>query len=324
MRFVVAIFLLASAAIGAGLPVGSPDPRQPQPVERPGFIYYFDDPVQVDIADSILTRARSRMTVLLGADLSYQPKVYLLDDLDYFKRVIRGRFPDWGAAAAVPSRQLIAIKSPRSFKIGRTLAELFAHEYAHLALADRLGYHSAPRWLDEGLAMFVSAEWAWSDNLAMGRAAVFGHFFRLDAIEKVNRFTESQAHVAYAQSYLAVKYIHDEYGPTAISLLVNGLADGRTLDQALVDATGSDTRGFEQEYKLFLREHYNIETLFMDTMLFWVGLAIILVVGGTLRYRKRRKYYRKWEQEERLASTDFDYGDPDNPEQTEDDEPWRS
>ena len=44
-----------------------------------------------------------------------------------------------------------------------------------------------------------------------------------------------------------------------------------------------------------------------------------------MRYRKKRSYYKKWEEEEKLHSTDFDYGDPDNPETTDDDgESWRS
>jgi len=36
-----------------------------------------------------------------------------------------------------------------------------------------------------------------------------------------------------------------------------------------------------------------------------------------------KEYYKKWEEEEKLHSTDFDYGDPDNPEQTDDEEPWQ-
>ncbi len=62
----------------------------------------------------------------------------------------------------------------------------------------------------------------------------------------------------------------------------------------------------------------------MDTFLFWIGLALIVVVGTFLRYRKRRQLFKKWERDEKFQSTDFDYGDPDHPERTDDDEPWRS
>jgi hypothetical protein len=59
-------------------------------------------------------------------------------------------------------------------------------------------------------------------------------------------------------------------------------------------------------------------------MWLFVALAVVVVIGAFLRFRRRRQYYRRWEEEENLHSTDFDYGDPDNPEATDDEEPWRS
>jgi hypothetical protein len=63
-----------------------------------------------------------------------------------------------------------------------------------------------------------------------------------------------------------------------------------------------------------------------DTMYFWMALALILILGGYLQFRRRRAYYKKWEKEDQYESKDFDYGDPDQPEQPddEDDEPWRA
>ncbi|MBU2652748.1 MAG: hypothetical protein KKA81_17610, partial [Bacteroidetes bacterium] len=68
---------------------------------------------------------------------------------------------------------------------------------------------------------------------------------------------------------------------------------------------------------------YNLITILADTMWLWLFLAMIVVVGAFMRYRKRREYYKKWEREEKLQSTDFEYGDPDMPEEPDDDEPWR-
>jgi hypothetical protein len=66
-------------------------------------------------------------------------------------------------------------------------------------------------------------------------------------------------------------------------------------------------------------------SLFMDTMFFWLFLALIVIVAGYVRYKKRRQYYKKWALEEKLQSKDFDYGDSKKPEQTdEEDESWRS
>ena len=53
---------------------------------------------------------------------------------------------DWGAAAAVPHKGRIVIKSPGHFNINQPLEQLLIHEYSHLALAHRTGTRTAPRW----------------------------------------------------------------------------------------------------------------------------------------------------------------------------------
>ncbi len=299
--------------------------QKDEPIERTNFVFYADNTRYVDLADSVLNSVRARLQTMLRDTLPYQASIYIVEDLDHFKRLIRGRFPDWGAAAALPERKLIAIKSPDKFNLGKSLQELLAHEYAHLVVAHRTGFYSPPRWLDEGMAMLVSTEWSWSDNLAMSKAAVFGDFIPLRSIEQVNRFHQDKAQVAYAQSYLAVKYLFDEYGVNAVNVFLDEIAKGSSIDAALVASTGSNYGEYEEEYRQYLRSHYNLVTLFTDTMYFWLALAVIVVIGAFLQFLKRRKYYKKWEEQERLQSTDFDYGDSDQTEQIDDeDEPWRS
>jgi cytochrome c-type biogenesis protein CcmH/NrfF len=65
-------------------------------------------------------------------------------------------------------------------------------------------------------------------------------------------------------------------------------------------------------------------SLFIDTLYLWIILAVVVVIGFILNFMKKRKYYRRWEEEDKLQSKDFDYGDPAKPEETEDDDdkPW--
>ena len=297
--------------------------KKPPAVERDHYNYYFDNPNFVATADSALSRARTRLSELVRHELTYKAEVYIPETADEFGRLTRGILPDWGVAAAFPQRKLIAIKSPEKFNVGRSLPELLAHEYTHLVIDERTGFHSPPRWFNEGLCMYVSAEWGWSDNLAMSKAAVFGQLIPLKDIELVNRYTEGKAHVAYSESFLAVKYMFDEYGINSVNVFLDQIAAGKSVSRALMESTGSNYAEFDQEFKDHLQKRYNISSLFMDTFFFWIGLALIVVVGTFLRYRKRRQLFKKWEQEEKLQSTDFDYGDPDHPERTDDDEPWR-
>lgn len=297
----------------------------PEPIEKEHFIYYLDNTNYLDFSDSLLLSTKSHLEKMLRDTVNYKINVYIIEDLNYFQKIIKGRFPDWGAAAAYPPKRLIAIKSPDKFNVNKPLSELLAHEYTHLALSHRTGLHDVPRWFDEGMAMLTSTEWSWGDNLAMSKTAVFGDFYDLKEIRKVNRFNKSQAHVAYAQSYLSVKYFFDNYGVNSINIFLDSIASGASVDNALLASTGANQNEFNEEVRLYLAKHYNIITLFADTMYLWLGLAIIVIIGAILKYKKRRQYYKKWEEEEKLHSTDFDYGDPDNPEKLDDDdETWRS
>jgi hypothetical protein len=292
-------------------------------VERNYYVYHFDSPLFVQTADSALGDARTRLINILGDSLRYRPDIYISGSLSEFKELVGSAFPDWGGAAAIPYRRLIAIKSPAHFSLGRSLREFLQHEYTHLALEDRLFHAPAPRWLDEGLAMYVSAEWGWEENLIMSRAVIFGSIIPLEEIETLNQFSGGKAQIAYSESYLAVKYLLDNYGRESFYILLNELAGRKSVDRALFNATGSGYAGFEKEYFSFLRQRYNLMSFFIDTIYLWIFLALVVAVGFILYLRRRKKYFARWEDEERLESRDFDYGDANDPEHIDDeDKPW--
>ena len=294
-----------------------------EPVTRGRMVYYLDVPGYLEKVDKSLVDARSRLQDLLADSLDFTAEVHLVTTEEHFRKLIGDEFPDWGAAAAVPSQNLIVVKSPDHFNIQRPLGELMAHEYAHLALHKRVSMGRIPRWFDEGLAMMVSAEWDMSESATMSLAVITSGFVPLQQIEWLNNLGESRARLAYAQSYLAVQYMYKEYGTELVNVFLDTLDTGATLNTALLASTGSDFADFEQEYRVYLRQRFNILVLVMDSMYFWIIMVIIFIVGAVLTIRRRKKYYREWEEQEKLASTDFDYGDPDNPEELDDDEPWR-
>lgn len=314
-----ALSLVIATAVMAGAVVQASE----EPIQRGYFAYFFDNSYYIAAADSTLKSTRSRLQSLLQNDLAFSADVYLVASETTFDSLIGGRFPDWGAAAAIPIWKRIVIKSPDRFQLNRPLGELLSHEYAHLALAHRTGLRSAPRWFDEGFAMVASMEWSWSQNLSMNLAAVTGDFVPLREIAGVNRFGQARARLAYAQSYLTVQYLFDVYGIEAVNIFLDEIAMGRSLDEALMASTGSDYGDFEREMHVYLQGKFNLVGLVSDTMYFWLALAVIVVIGFILSLRRRKQYYRQWEEEERLTSSDFDYGDPDHPEEIDDDEPWR-
>jgi hypothetical protein len=297
--------------------------NRPDLIERPRFFYVSRNDQFIEPIESALEGARTFLIGILGDSLSYKPRIYIEYDLDSFNKLIGSSFPDWGAAAALPYRQMIAIKSPAHFNLGRSLGELVRHEYAHLALEDFLKHNLPPRWLDEGVAMYTSAEWQWENNFAISKAVVFNNLIPLKEIGQLNRFSQARANTAYSESYLAVQYLIQEYGRETFILFLNNLANRGTIDEAFMESIGSDYDGFEREFFEYLKTRYNVMTLLGDLSFLWLILAGVVLAGFLLHFRKKRKYYKKWDEEERYQSTDFDYGDPDNPEEIDDeDTPW--
>lgn len=292
-------------------------------VERPYFTYSASSEIFLETTDTAITIARTRLINLLRDSLDYKPTVYIRDNLEDFRKLIGSAFPDWGAAVALPYREMVAVKSPAHFRLGKSLNMLIRHEYGHLALHHRLFHVDPPRWLDEGVAMYISAEWGWSDNFDMSKAVVFNSLVPLKDIEKLNLFPEGRARTAYTESYLAVKYLVDVYEIESFNILLDSLRARRSADEAIYAAIGATCDEFEKEFFEHLKTRYNFMTLFGDLSLLWLFLALVVLVGAYLKFRKKQKYYDKWDREEELHSTDFDYGDPDNPEKIDDeDKPW--
>ncbi len=291
--------------------------------ERPYFNFYASSTHFLPVVDSAVSSARAELEIIIQDTLAYKPSIYIENSLEDFGKRIGGLVPDWGAAVAIPYRKEIVIKSPANFRLGKSLYELTKHEYAHLALADRFGPVRPPRWLDEGLAMYTAFEWSWSNSFALSRAVVFGGLVNLNEVERLNGLDRNTAETAYAQCYVAIKYMLDTYGVESLNILIDSLARNVPMDRAMMAATGSNFAGFEKEYLNYLKSRYNLLTLFIDMSYLWLILAIVVVIGFILRYRKRKQAYDRWDEEEKLHSTDFDYGDPDNPEEIEDeDKPW--
>jgi len=293
------------------------------PNRRQYYDYFAANDQFVSQVDSAVISARNALKIILGDTLHYRPRIYIEQNLSDFSRRIGSAIPDWGAAVAMPYRQMIVLKSPAHFRLEKSLYELIKHEYAHLALEDRLYHVEPPRWLNEGLAMYVAYEWGWANNISLSQAALFGSLVPLRDIEKLNRFPSGRAQTAYAQSYIAVKYLLEQYGIESFNILLDHLKDGKSIDTALMAAIGSDYDGFEQEFTIYLKSRFNLLTIFIDMSYLWLFLAIVVIVGFILKMLNRKKKYQEWDEHEKYHSTDFDYGDPDNPEQVDDeDKPW--
>jgi hypothetical protein len=124
------------------------------------------------------------------------------------------------------------------------------HELTHLVFdtAVRNPYHFPPRWLNEGVAMYLSEGYTVSDRAAVENATRGDRLMPLRALGGQFPTAAERFYLAYAESVSAVAFLVREEGEDALVRLVRGYADGVTDDEAFEAAIGVDLAGFEEAW----------------------------------------------------------------------------
>jgi hypothetical protein len=127
---------------------------------------------------------------------------------------------------------------------------LVAHELTHMVFADVTDnpYRQPPRWLNEGLAVYLAEGYGVGDRAQVADAAAGGHLTPLAAIAGLFPITYDSFSLAYAQSVSAVDFFIDTYGQNALVRLIGTYRDGVTDDEAFEAATGADFRTFDDAW----------------------------------------------------------------------------
>jgi hypothetical protein len=264
--------------------------------------------------EGILESSFKKMSEFLEDTATGVITVYVADDEREFISMVGRGFPEWGLACAVPSRDLIVLKSPFRFEYHRPFSQVVTHELAHILLGRLARGRRIPRWLDEGFAMYQSHEWRIGDDIAVARAVLTGSIVPLSQIESVNAFKESKAQLAYTESFLAVSYLYQEFGQGTIKELVGHLAEGSSLEGAFLNTIGTGYLAFQLEFDKYVRTKYNWTSLLGDTLVIWIGLAFLFVFLYFLKKRFTHKTLKRWQKEEE----EKDVSDELSPDQAQD------
>ena len=249
---------------------------------------------------AILEAAQAELARASGEGIVDTVRVVYVGRHESFDSVVGARFPDWGVAAAVGERNLIAVRSPLEYPLGRSLRETLRHELAHLHLDMLSGLHQLPRWMHEGYAQQFAHEWVFGDDFLIQRAVLTGSLIDLRDIDGVNSFAGTRAQLAYSESYQAMSYFLATYGWDGLLIFCRTIRDGGTWDAAFRASTGADYPSFQGEFRTRMRSRYNWVAFFGDTVLFWVGLAAVFVILYLIKRRRAARRRAEWEREEAL------------------------
>jgi len=155
-----------------------------------------------------------------------------------------------GGQANAEIRTLFALIEPN--EIDQPWVDVVVpHELTHLVFdtAVENPYHFPPRWLNEGLAVYLSEAYSGSYRGAVEDAARDGSLVPLGGLSGQFPTTRDRFLLAYGESVSAVDYFIRTYGRDALVSLIKSYARGLTDDEAFSEAVGIDATAFDEAWR---------------------------------------------------------------------------
>ncbi len=180
------------------------------------------------------------------------------DPIDFFVYADRNAFYDVlgagarenvGGEAHTDIRTLFANIAPSAVD-APWVGMVIPHELTHLVFDTAVAnpYHYPPRWLNEGVAVYLSEGFTDARRQDLEAALRSGTLLPLHALVGQFPTTADQFYLAYAESISAVDFLVRQYGRDAMVDLVRSYGHGVTDDEAFASALGIDVAGFEGDW----------------------------------------------------------------------------
>jgi Peptidase MA superfamily len=194
---------------------------------------------------SIAEGGVQKAETLLGVTETAPIDFFVYDDqTDFYNALGPGTPENVGGEEHAEIRTMFALITPAEVDAS-WVSEVLPHELTHLVFdtAVRNPYHFPPRWLNEGLAVYLSRGYNSSDRGLVTAGAAAGTLIPLGGL--VGDFpTGDGFYLAYAESVSSIDFLIRKYGQPALVSLIRSYATGLTDDEAFSKALGVDTTGF--------------------------------------------------------------------------------
>jgi hypothetical protein len=247
------------------------------------------------------------LTDLLHFPLDTTVVIYIADSERDFLNRVGSSFPDWGAAAASIDRAEIIIKSPKYIRVGKSFRELIGHELTHIMLYRASGSQWLPRWIHEGLSMWVSGEWNIGQDILVARAVWTNRLLNLYRLEGLSEFGGAQARLAYTESYLAASELVKASDKYLLADLLAIYRDSHNFYQSFEDVTGIDYHSWTTNWFERMGMRYHFFLFLFDPDLLWVLIPLLFILLVLYKRRQNARVKRRWKIEDRINPPDDSY-----------------
>lgn len=265
-------------------------------------VIFFEKPLRSLAVElqAIYPGIKADLEKLTGWEIDFSPTFFLLTQSKFLSMTETKNV----VAFAVGQDYRIVLDSSRMNVNPFTLSVTAKHELAHLLLHHKINRTHLPRWLDEGFAQWASdgvSEIITGNRTFLANAVIHNNLIPLHKIAYY--FPENEAHMilAYEQSKSLVEFIHKEFGAATLLNILHHMANGDSMDTALLTNLSIPLEALEDLWHKDLRSRkmwfYYLSTYLYPLLFF---LASVLAVIGFIRYQIRRKKWRE-EQEQMLG-----------------------
>ena len=210
-------------------------------------------------------------------------RVFLASTQAAFDSVIGGSVPEWTGGVAIPARSMLVIPGYQgSLTQPGQAVRVLRHEWAHLALHQRLGGLRIPRWFDEGYAEWAGG-WDASETWRLRIALAFGGAPSLDSLSFRWPSGATRARSAYLLSATVIEYLVSESEVRGLEVLLTRWLELESFEEALSATYGVTSSKLEEDWRDYVKQRYGWLFVLSHSMVFWSLLSILLLVLVQIR-----------------------------------------
>lgn len=264
-------------------------------IKKQGIIVFFEEPLRTAAIETseIYPAFKAELEKKLQWRVNFRPTILLIKDSKTFQRMAGN---DLVVAFAVPGRHLIVIDYSKMKTHPFSIEITLQHELCHLLLHNEIEDKNLPRWLDEGIAQWVSGgipEIIMNQKRSVLNDAILsGKFLRIRALTERFPVEKKYLMLAYEESKSLVEYIISQFGIEGILMILNHLKDGDEVDIAIFKSLAIDLDELEGQWHHHLKKkitwltymiHHLYEILF--------SLAALAMIFGFIRRLMQKRAY---------------------------------
>jgi hypothetical protein len=263
-------------------------------LEQKGVVIGFDEGLQpvAEAAARLYPAIKADLEKVIGWKIDFKPVIVLIKDNKTFQEMAGNSMI---VAYALPDKDLIVIDYSKMTTDPFTLEATVKHELCHLLLHAYVRAENLPRWLDEGVAQWVSgglADIVIEKRSVLNEAVMQNRVLGLQYLNDGFPRDRDRLTLAYAESKSFVEYMTSGKGDQGLLELLGCLKAGDDLDSSIMKTFSISFNELEQRWYSSLQKKTLWVSLLINNLyeiLFFLS-ALVLIYGFIRAWIRKRRY----------------------------------